>query len=293
MNVKLTAKQAEALEQAAGVNQAELSEFRAVTVEKLNALGYLTGTRGEHVITRPGLRWLLAHRPDAVIADVHRPIQIGDRIRNVFTGTEHTATAVNGNDVDHDGGLGGDFTAFEVVETLEDPEYLKVCQHGRHSDHCTESPCTPNLTATQKLARLQAEVPRHECGLSRQGIDCMCADAAELGVDTEELDDVEETEPVTYRMWDRSTVFGRGMTVLGSSALGIFYQYDGSSQVRTMLASQLRLEGDRYQALCVHDCTQHDSCPNCDAEAETAVPRPLTLAEYMTKVGTSATIDRR
>lgn len=120
-------------------------------------------------------------------------------------------------------------------------------------------------------------------------------------------------EPVTYRMWDSATNLGRGMTVLGSSALGIFYQYDGSPQVRTMLASQLRQSGDRYVALCAHDYTQRDSCPGCDADearidsmtsgwspaarhfVERSVrygdtlpgpARPITLAEYLTKVGT-------
>ncbi len=110
-----------------------------------------------------------------------------------------------------------------------------------------------------------------------------------------------DPEPVTFRLYDR--VLNSAMTVLGSSALGIFYQYDGSSQVRTALASQLhpRYCGDRYVALCAHDYTQRDSCPNCDAdeEQEAEAPlrackpgrdlgpaAPLTLAEYLTKVGT-------
>lgn len=125
-------------------------------------------------------------------------------------------------------------------------------------------------------------------------------------------------EPVTYRLWDSATNLGRGMTVLGSSALGIFYEYDGSPHVRMMLASQLQQSGNRYQALCAHDYTQRDSCPNCDADEEQETEaridsmtsgwspaardfvarsvrypdtlpgpaRPITLAEYLTKVGT-------
>jgi hypothetical protein len=425
-STKLTVPQTKALLQAASVNVAELAEFRSVTIEKLNALGFLSGTRGEHVITAAGLRWVSAFDPEAPISGAHQPFAVGDVVGfAVAPAGPMIVSEVIGYMVYTDNGMGGFASAF--VATDDDPEHLKVCQHGKHSDHCTT--CHPvKVTATQKLARLQAESAKSApcCSLWSRGIDCMCADAAELGVDTEELvDDVEETEPVefriqnsrtgttyrvlgtgpaanaphltvvwvqrvgergatpwnpaemmsrhwpivavdrdgnqqprtedfvivgevstdraaavadlkavlerqgldpeqvaeeldrlvsnpearkhfepvTYRMVDR--VLGNTLTVLGSSALGIFYRYDGDgAHVRTMLASQLHQSGDRYQALCAHDYTQHDSCPGCDAAEElpavtipltpeareflaTRSVRSLTLAEYLTKTGTA------
>lgn len=308
--VKLTTRQAEALAEAASVEGVTyLPKFRPVTLEKLVDLGFLNplDTAKGFVITRRGLGWLLANASrtgtDAVIAAHHRTIAVGDRVRNVFTGTEHTVTLVDRNHVGHDGGLGGDFTAFEKVEPKR---YLFAKDiAARNVARMNEPVAEPKLTATQRLARLQAEAPRHECGLSRQSIDCMCADAAGLDVDTEELDDVEGCdasihdgpgpedgcecgEPVTANgrcadhplpeplaqprtrlLYDR--VECQAMIVLGSlpdfRGLAFRYENDATDTVREVRTTVLQ-RSDRYTAVCSHYRGRMDTCSGCDADEE-------------------------
>jgi hypothetical protein len=68
------------------------------------------------------------------------------------------------------------------------------------------------VTAAQKLARLQAARPAHECTLSRRGIDCMCADAAEFDVHTE--DDFDEEYYVAHVDYPDVPLLVHGATTL-------------------------------------------------------------------------------
>lgn len=70
-----------------------------------------------------------------------------------------------------------------------------------------------------------------------------------------------------HRLYDNA--LRQSMTILGSSALGIFYRYenDARDRVRMVLAADL-LDGDRYTALCAHYYGRMDSCPGCDADEQ-------------------------
>jgi len=148
-------------------------------------------------------------------------------------------------------------------------------------------------TATQKLARLQAEAPRHECGLSRQGVDCMCADAAEFDVTTDDQDFNELVDGVdtaaarrerdaqtpavparTIKLYDRIT--SQAMLVLGGNAAGnLVVQYENALDDVTCTIDEkvLRCSPD-FVAICDHGYTANDSCPGCDAVDERVLSLP-------------------
>lgn len=148
------------------------------------------------------------------------------------------------------------------------------------------------LTATQKLARLHAEAAKSGpcCSLWSRGIDCMCADAAELDVDTEDVDYVEETQPVEFhqtKLYDRTEC--QAMFVLGTTpdGFGIVYRFenDAPDQEREVGARRLRTAG-RYVAVCRHYYGVMDSCPNCDAAEDTEAQR-----QELTRQANEATPD--
>jgi len=155
------------------------------------------------------------------------------------------------------------------------------------------------LTATQKLARLQAEAakPGPCCSLWSRGIDCMCADAAELDVDTEDVDYVEETQPVEFhqtKLYDRTAaqamfVLGSGIQRPGTLAIGVFYRFENDApdrEPRWVWSYSLRHGQDRYVALCRHYYGVMDSCPNCDAAEDTEAQR-----QELTRQANAATPD--
>lgn len=169
-----------------------------------------------------------------------------------------------------------------------------------------EESAEPKPTATQKLARLQAQSAKSGpcCPLWSRGIDCMCADAAEHAGEVD-LDGVEGCdagvhdgpspedgrecgEPVTingrcadhplpekpitelHRTLLYDLIRCQAMIVLGTfeNGRGLYFRYenDDPQQVRTVGVTRLR--GTRFTAVCRHYHGQRGSCPGCDHDRE-------------------------
>jgi hypothetical protein len=150
--------------------------------------------------------------------------------------------------------ISADALGSTVVE--EDPEYLKVCQHGYHSDYCTT--CHP--TAASVVAELTEAMERR--GLTPEQV-------------TEDLDRL-VTSPAgraaafgkPVKLYDR--IADQKMTVLGTTpdGLGVLFRFEDEAPDGATRVSATTLDINpmgRYVALCDHGYTAHDSCPNCDA----------------------------
>lgn len=122
----------------------------------------------------------LAQRDEARKAEM-----VGTEVRRVADGATGTVTGYN----DH-----GIVVRMDATTAAPEAEVLGTVFAFEPLHRTRVTAEKPKPTATQKLARLQASAAKSGpcCSLWSRGIDCMCADAAEFDVDTEELvDDVD------------------------------------------------------------------------------------------------------
>jgi len=96
--VRLSPVQVNALTDAAGVNAAELTQFRSTTRNKLLDLGLIDEleNQGLYVLSRNGLEWLIKNAPDTFISPAHL-FNVGDIVRNRYMGPVGIVTAVHEN----------------------------------------------------------------------------------------------------------------------------------------------------------------------------------------------------